>query len=129
MGWGAAGRSRRCRTFSRVSLAIPPTLCQQHSPADDDHEEQGQHVRSHGAGSSRRSQLLAGRGSLRKSYIKRPEKLSSTVDGPRLGRLCSNRGVEPTATRVELRKPRLAEHLERELGYLGYSKHFCIRGR
>ena len=55
--------------------------------------------------------------------------LSSTVDGPRLGRLCSNRGVESTATRVELRKPRLAEHLERELGYLGYSEHFCIRGR
>ena len=39
------------------------------------------------------------------------------------------RGVERTATRVELRKPRLAEHLERELGYLGYYVHFCIRGR
>ena len=55
--------------------------------------------------------------------------LSSTVDGPRLGRLCSNRGIEPVATRVELRKPRLAEHLERELGYLGYYVYFSIRGR
>ena len=29
LGWVAAGRSRRCRTFSRVGLAIAPTLCQQ----------------------------------------------------------------------------------------------------
>ena len=49
VGWVAGGRSRRCGTFWRVSLAIKPTLCQQHSAADDDHREQGQHVRHHAA--------------------------------------------------------------------------------
>ena len=39
LGWEAAGRSRRCGTFWRVSLAIKPTLCQQHSAADHDHRE------------------------------------------------------------------------------------------
>ena len=42
-----AGRSRRCRTFWRVTLAIAPTLCQQHSAVGDDHHEQGQHVHRH----------------------------------------------------------------------------------
>ena len=37
---------------------------------------------------------------------------SGTVDGHRLGCLGSNRGVEPRAARVELRLPKLAEHLE-----------------
>ena len=47
VGWVAAGRSRRCGTLWRVSLAIAPTVCQQHSAADDDHGEQGQHVHRH----------------------------------------------------------------------------------
>ena len=54
VGWVAAGRSRRCRTFWRVALAITPTLCQQHSAAGDDHREQGQHVRHHAAGGARK---------------------------------------------------------------------------
>ena len=47
VGWVAGGRARRCRTSWRVSLAITPTLCQQHSAADDDHREQGRHVHRH----------------------------------------------------------------------------------
>ena len=52
VGWVAGGRARRCRTSWRVSLAITPTVCQQHSAAGDDHREQGQHVRHHAAGGS-----------------------------------------------------------------------------
>ena len=47
VGWVAAGLSRRCRTFLRVTLAITPTVCQQHSAAEEDIEEHGQHVRAH----------------------------------------------------------------------------------
>ena len=47
VGWVAGGRARICRTSWKVSLAITPTLCQQHSAADDDHREQGQHVHRH----------------------------------------------------------------------------------
>ena len=54
VGWVAGGRARICRTSWRVSLAITPTLCQQHSAADDDHREKGQHVRHHAAGGAQK---------------------------------------------------------------------------
>ena len=40
--------------FRVRTLAILPTLCQQHSAADDDHREQGQHVRHHAAGGAQK---------------------------------------------------------------------------
>ena len=54
VGWLAGRRAKRCRTFSRVSLAITPTLCQPHSAASDEHREQGQDVRQHAAGGARK---------------------------------------------------------------------------
>ena len=47
VGWRAAGRSGGAAPFSRVSLATSPTLRQQQSAGEEDHEEQGQHVHSH----------------------------------------------------------------------------------
>ena len=70
VGWEAAGRSRRCRTFLRVGLGIAPTLCQQHSGAGDDHREQGQHVHRHAGERPSLRRFLAGRGMERLKLIK-----------------------------------------------------------
>ena len=58
MGWGAAGRSRRCRTCLAVSLPISQALCQQKSPPEEDHVERGQ-IKAHHA---RQWLWTAGRG-------------------------------------------------------------------
>ena len=69
MGWGAAGRSRRCRTCLAVSLPISQALCQQKSPPEEDHVERGQI----GAHHARQGPLwTAGRGRRRFIFIKIP---------------------------------------------------------